>query len=547
MTEGQQVAGRYVLRRHVASGGMAAVWEAEDTVLGRSVAIKVLHPHLAGDPEFVSRFRAEAKAAARLSHQSIVAIYDTASEGGVEAIVMELIDGITLREYLDEYGTLSLDDAADLATQVAAALDAAHKARIVHRDIKPGNIILCADRRVKVTDFGIAKALEDGDATSHGTLLGTAKYLAPEQVEGLTVDERADIYSLGVVMYEGLTGHPPFAAENDSATALARLRTDPRPLREIEPSVPVAVEGVVLKALARDRANRYRTAGAFGEALSHAVANPAPEVDPTATIDLTTSATVPEVAPVPSAEAAAPAPRRRSLAAPLFVSALIVASLALGVGLILATSAGRDFFDRLFNNQTDQPGNGDSASGPEAAPPPAAGNDTALNSPEPVDANTDARPPDGPAPSEASSELEMSLVSDFDPAPGDGIERSDRIGLLLDRDLATKWTSEGYDTRKFGNLKDGVGIILVLNERETLTELSATSPTQGWAASVHVADAAGATLADWGEPLDARVNIAGDTTFDLRGVRGQAVLLWITDLGDAPPRLRIEIAELALR
>ena len=227
---GHEIAGRYVLREIVAAGGMAQVWQADDTVLGRKVAVKILHPNYAADADILERFRDEAKAAARLSHPSIVAIFDTASEAGVEAIVMELIEGLTLRQYLDDHGPLSLTDATDLTVQVADALEAAHAARIVHRDIKPGNIMLCPDRRTKVTDFGIAKALEAGDRTSDGTMLGTAKYLAPEQVEGQPVDERADVYSLGVVLFEALTGEPPFAAETASATALARLRgTDGRP------------------------------------------------------------------------------------------------------------------------------------------------------------------------------------------------------------------------------------------------------------------------------------------------------------------------------
>lgn len=149
---GRELAQRYVLQRPIASGGMAQVWAADDLVLGRSVAVKLLHTHLTGDPTFVARFRAEARAAARLGHASIVSIFDTVSDGDVEAIVMELIDGMTLRQFLDDYGPLTLDDACDVTTQIAGALTAAHAAGIVHRDIKPGNIMLCPDRRVKVTD-----------------------------------------------------------------------------------------------------------------------------------------------------------------------------------------------------------------------------------------------------------------------------------------------------------------------------------------------------------------------------------------------------------
>ena len=201
---------------------MAQVRRATDEVLGREVAIKILHPHLAADPVLVDRFRREAVAAARLTHPAIVAIYDTVAEDGINAIVMELIEGITLRQFLDQRGPLDPTDAVDIITGVAEALQVAHEAGIVHRDVKPANILLCDDRRVKVTDFGIAKAGVGGDLTETGTMIGTAKYLAPEQVRGESVDPRTDIYALGVVLYECLTGVAPFEADTDASTAVPR-------------------------------------------------------------------------------------------------------------------------------------------------------------------------------------------------------------------------------------------------------------------------------------------------------------------------------------
>ena len=218
---GRIIGGRYRLDRLIATGGMAQVWEATDETLARKVAVKLLHPHLAADESFVERFRREAVAAARLSHAAIVSIYDTCSDGDVEAIVMELVHGSTLRDYLNEHGPLEPGQAVAILAEVADALDTAHRGGVVHRDIKPANILLSTDGRVLVADFGIAKAGTDLTATN--TTLGTAKYLAPEQVEGGAVDARTDVYALGVVLYEALCGRAPFVADTEAATALARL------------------------------------------------------------------------------------------------------------------------------------------------------------------------------------------------------------------------------------------------------------------------------------------------------------------------------------
>lgn len=550
---GHEIAGRYVLREIVASGGMAQVWQADDTVLGRKVAVKILHPNFAADGDILERFRDEAKAAARLSHPSIVAIYDTASEAGVEAIVMELIEGLTLRQYLDDHGPLSITDATDLTVQVADALEAAHAARIVHRDIKPGNIMLCPDRRTKVTDFGIAKALEAGDRTSDGTMLGTAKYLAPEQVEGQPVDERADVYSLGVVLFEALTGQPPFAAETASATALARLRVDPPSPRSIDPTIPPAVERVVLTAMARDRDRRYPTAVALREALLLAanapveepVVPPPPAVDPTATgpVPVVADPEPTGIADRPIVKPVEPQQSRGPGSGGILVALLVLGALALGVGLILGTGAGRDFYDGLvdrLSGDDDEPGAVDEpvTAGPTApdtedeAPLDDAG-DLPAPTPEPL---LPASQPSGPP---------VVGIEDFDPL-GDGEERPDLIDLAADGDGSTAWISEGYINRRFGNLKAGVGVVIRIDGEHTLQELAIESPTEGWAASVFAADDAGADLDAWGDALDARVDMDGSATFDLRGVRGSAILLWITDLGTGTPRARMEIAEIAV-
>ena len=275
MGPGTRLGDRYQLQRPLASGGMAQVWVATDTVLDRTVAVKILHPHLATDAAFVVRFRREAVASARLSHPSIVAVFDTVSGNGVEAMVMELIEGRTLRALLDDVGALPIDEALHVGISIASALDEAHRAGIVHRDIKPANIMVATDNRVLVTDFGIAKAGTDADLTVTGTLLGTAKYLSPEQVTGEPIDPRSDLYSLGVLLFEALTGNVPFRADTDAATALARLHQDPPALRTLRPNVPAELDAIVAKLMARRPDDRFTRASAVQEALVRLRANQA--------------------------------------------------------------------------------------------------------------------------------------------------------------------------------------------------------------------------------------------------------------------------------
>ncbi len=267
---GSVLADRYELTRELAGGGMGTVFIADDTLLSRPVAVKVLHPELARDPGIRERFHHEALAAARLSHPGIVATYDTGDSDGIAYIVMELADGGTLREILDGRPMMPLDVAADIAAQVADALENAHRHGVIHRDVKPGNILVRSDGRVQVVDFGIAKATGAADLTRTGMVIGTARYLAPEQAQGNAIDPRADVYSLGLVLYEMLTGQVPFTRDTDMATAAARLTNYARPVRELRPEASPALEAVVMHALAREPADRYQSAGAFASAIRDA-------------------------------------------------------------------------------------------------------------------------------------------------------------------------------------------------------------------------------------------------------------------------------------
>jgi beta-lactam-binding protein with PASTA domain/tRNA A-37 threonylcarbamoyl transferase component Bud32 len=260
---GTKLAGRYRLDERIASGGMATIYKARDASLGRDVAIKVMHPALAADRSFVDRFRAEATNVARLSHPNIVTVYDAAESDGTLFIVMELCEGITLRALLERFGHLDPPTVRHVARGIAAALDHAHAKGIVHRDVKPENVILTPDGQVKVVDFGIAKAL--GPQATQLTTdrpIGTVAYVAPEQINGTNVDGRADVYALGAITYEMLTGRPPFRGDTPQAVAAARMHSP-----VLSPGVSPSLDGAVMRATAARPDDRFATPGDFARAL----------------------------------------------------------------------------------------------------------------------------------------------------------------------------------------------------------------------------------------------------------------------------------------
>jgi serine/threonine protein kinase len=272
------LAGRYRLERRVAQGGMAEVWLATDTALSRQVAVKLLKPQLAADPVVAERFRREAIAVASVTHPNIVAVYDAVEDNGRQAVVMQYVQGKTLRQLLDEQGKLSPELTVHIGSALASALDAAHSAGLVHRDVKPGNVLVTPDGRVQLADFGIAKALGSGDdLTSDNVMMGTAKYLSPEQVRGRKLDGRADLYSLGLVLYECLAGRVPFLGETDADTALARLQRDATDLTRLRPTLPRNLATVVHRLMEREPEHRYATGAAVRAALGGALDSPPAE------------------------------------------------------------------------------------------------------------------------------------------------------------------------------------------------------------------------------------------------------------------------------
>ena len=268
MVGARMLGDRYEIRSTLGRGGMAIVYEGHDLVLDRPVAIKVLAERYAGDEKFVTRFQREARAAAGLSHPNIVSVFDTGDTGGQHYIVMELLRGETLADVLEREGSLSEGRAARIAGIVAQALQAAHDRGFVHRDVKPGNVMLSPGGDVKVMDFGIARAATDETLTQTGMVLGTASYLSPEQSKGDPLDHRSDIYSLGCVLYEMLAGRPPFSGGSPVSVAYQHVNEAPEPPSRVNPSVPAELESVVMRALQKDPDARFPTADAFRKAVT---------------------------------------------------------------------------------------------------------------------------------------------------------------------------------------------------------------------------------------------------------------------------------------
>lgn len=271
---GRTIANRYEILEKTGVGGMATVYTAKDLVLNRHVAVKVLKEEFTTDEEFVKRFNTEALAAASLSHANIVSIYDVGNEDNIYYIVMELVRGKTLKQIITENGPISWKWATNIAIQIASALEVAHKNNIVHRDIKPHNIIITEDGVAKVTDFGIAKAVSNSTITAFGTTIGSVHYFSPEQAKGGYTDAKSDIYSLGVVMYEMLTGQVPFDADTSVSVALMHMQEKPVPPIEINKNIPIALNDIILKAMQKEPMARYQTAAEMISDLRRALKEP---------------------------------------------------------------------------------------------------------------------------------------------------------------------------------------------------------------------------------------------------------------------------------
>jgi eukaryotic-like serine/threonine-protein kinase len=482
---GDLIADRYELEELVGTGGMSTVFRAYDRQLERRVAIKILHEHYADDPEYLERFRREARAVARLSHPNIVTVIDRGDDGGRQYIVFEYVEGENLKELVVRSGRLPVRRALELALDVAGGLAFAHDHGLVHRDVKPQNVLLSREGEVKVTDFGIARSLHmEHGVTQTGTVLGTGEYLAPEQASGKQVSPATDVYSLGVVLWELLAGDVPFVGENFVAVALRHVNEPPPSLRERRPDVTPRLEAAVDRALAKDPGRRFPSMAAFAKELRACLAEvegqPAPAPDDLELTRVTSPAPAPARAPARQRRRAPARARRRRL--PYVLLALVVAGAAFAAVLLLGGSGHHG---------------GGSGGGSGAT-------------------------------------VQLHGLSGYDPQ-GDGVEHNELAGDATDGSTSTAWTTETYHGPDFGGLKTGVGLVLAAGGPVKLAQLTVTTSTPGFTAEIQASDSpSGGFTAD-----SSPQTVNGTTTFVLDGQTATYYLVWITQ----PPDDRIEISE----
>jgi eukaryotic-like serine/threonine-protein kinase len=477
---GELIVGRYELEELVGEGGMSSVYRAHDTVLERRVAIKILHEHFSRDPEYVERFRREARAIARLSHPNVVTVIDRGEWEGRQFIVFEHVAGENLKAVIAREGPLPVERALDLACQIAHALAFAHELGIVHRDVKPHNVLLAAGGTAKVTDFGIARALDADDAlTETGTVLGTGQYFSPEQAKGERGDELSDQYSLGVVTFELLTGRVPYTGDTLIAVARRHIE-DPVPsVRAVRSEAPACIDAVVGRAMAKRPQDRFRSMSALAGALESCLAEVGgarqrEQDEDTGVISFTRQAPPPAATEVlPPAAGEAPttqAPPRRTglrVAAALLLAAVIL------VGNLLV-------LEIVFE---------------DGIPWPSGGDPTAV---------------------------ELLAIADFDP-DGDFAEHPESVAEATDRDTATFWTTEEY--RSFD--KDGVGILLDAGSRIALSSVLVVSDTPGFTAQILGGNDRDGDFVD----VSNEQRAGRRTTYDVdtRDTKYRYYVVWITD------------------
>jgi eukaryotic-like serine/threonine-protein kinase len=408
---GELIAGRYELEELVGSGGMSNVFRAHDRLLERTVALKILHEQYTRDEDYVERFRREARAVAQLTHPNIVTVIDRGEQDGRQFIVFEYVDGQNLKE-LSARGPLDAREAIGLALQVAHALSFAHTRGLVHRDVKPQNVLLNDEGQAKVTDFGIARSLDVHGVTQTGTVLGTSDYIAPEQARGQKVDPKTDIYSLGVVLYELLTGEVPFSGDNFVAVAMRHVSEPPPSVLEQRPDCPVRLDLAIQRAMAKDPADRFASMGEFCTELEACLAELDGRDGEGATMI---------VPPPPRSRRAPPQRERRPFPVGLALIVLL-AALLVGGGAYLLLS-----------------------------------NDSAKKALH--------------VSSASSKPVQLQGLTAYDPE-GDNSEHDDDAGGATDRNPATAWTTEQY--RPGGFVKTGVGLVLRAPRSVALGKMTVT-------------------------------------------------------------------------
>jgi eukaryotic-like serine/threonine-protein kinase len=487
---GTVLSGRYRLEARLGSGGMSTVYLARDETLERPVAVKVMHREISDQPDQLERFRREARAVAQLSHPNVVAVIDAGEDGGYPYIVFEYVDGETLKQRIDRVGRLPVDEAAAYAIEVGRGLAAAHARRLVHRDVKSQNVLIDPDGRAKVTDFGIARSLESDGLTKTGRVLGTTDYVSPEQAMGQEVDARSDIYSLGVLLYEMLTGEVPFHADTVVGVAMKHVNEQMPDVQRRRPEISSALAAVVERATAKDPKRRYPDMGSFLADLEGALEV---EVARAGTAHGEATSVLDAVRP-----GRLLTPRRMSAA---------------GVALVLAATVAALLIAALTGNDAERGG---------------------------------AAAPSGAA-------IPLTTAHDFDPE-GTGGEHPDEVRNAIDGNRDTAWTTETYQVDpelEQSTGKAGVGLYVSTSKPVRARTMTIRSSEGGWNADIYaVASGPPTSLDRWGDPIGTTNGGAStDQTIELDATTpARYYLIWITKL--APTAVtggyRVEIDEVTL-
>ena len=504
---GTVLSGRYRLEAKLGSGGMSTVYLARDTTLDRAVAVKVMHREMSEQADQLERFRQEARAVAKISHPNVVAVIDAGEDGGYPYIVFEYVEGETLKARINRVGALDVQESLAYAIEIARGLTVAHARKMVHRDIKPQNVLIDAEGRAKLTDFGISRQLEKDGLTATGRVLGTTDYVAPEQAMGRGADQRSDIYALGVVLFEMLTGHVPFQADSQVGVAMKHVNEELPDVQGERPELSAATALVVERATAKDPTKRYADVGEMIDDLSTAL-----EVEAARAGSTTGEATT-------VLEAVPPAKRKLSKRATwswvaILAAIMIAAAVLLATQLIGSGNVGN-------GGHTGNGGNNGGGGGTKSS----------------------------------GHEVSIQSATDYDPE-GDGEEDPETVELAVDGNpTGTAWSSEHYDTDTFAGTKEGpdpgVGLYVTTQAAVTPDKMKIITPTPGWEAQIYAA-ASGPPeeIEEWGEAIGEVKNAGKEEEVQLHlGQAAKYFLIWFTKASpasDQEGRFQVEISDVKL-